>query len=241
LSKRFRVVCILPAFNEAGKIGRVVEKVKDSGEVDAIIVVDDRSTDDTREEALSAGAQVITHERNQGVGAGIRSGLHCGREHGYDIAVIMSGDDQHEPKELAAVLEPLRSGVADFVQGSRRIKGGGTVNGPLFREVMTRLYSLVFSVVTWHRVTDATNGFRAFFLNILDRPEFNVNQDWLNRYELEPYLLYKAVSSRNLRVVEIPITIYYHQESRQYTKMRPFRDWWRLSRPLLLLRLGLRR
>lgn len=236
-----RVLCILPAYNEEGKIGRVVQKVRSTGQVDEIVVADDCSSDETNREASEAGATVLRHRHNMGVGAGIRSGLDYGREHGFDIAVIMSGDDQHEAKELPAVLEPLRSGRADFVQGSRRIKGGKTVNGPLFREVTTRLYSLAFTVITFRRITDGTNGFRAFSLSIMDDPDINLHQDWLNTYELEPYLLFKVVRSARYRVVEVPITIYYRGQTRDFSKMKPFRDWWRLARPLLYLRLGMRR
>lgn len=237
---RHKILCILPAFNEEGKIGRVVRKVAATGQVDEIVVADDCSGDNTNEEARKAGASVIRHETNLGVGAGIRSGLLYGRKHGYDIAVIMAGDDQHEPKELATVLDPLRRGEADFVQGSRRLRGGRTVTAPLFREITTRLFSIAFTAVTFRRVTDGTNGFRAFFLKILDEPGLNLQQDWLNTYELEPYLLYKAVRSANIRVTEVPITVYYRGETKQYSKMKPIRDWWRLVRPVIFLRLKLR-
>jgi dolichol-phosphate mannosyltransferase len=236
-----RTICILPAFNESGKIGRVVTKILAVNQVDRIVVVDDFSSDNTSQEAEAAGAVVIRHSHNMGVGAGIRSGLDYGRANGFDIAVIMSGDDQHEPQELPIVLGPLREKKADFVQGSRRLKGGKTVNGPLFREITTRLYSLVFTILTLRRVSDGTNGFRAFYLSLLDDPTINLNQDWLNRYELEPYLLYKVVRSSKFKIVEVPITIYYRGETRQYSKMKPFRDWWRLARPLIFLRFGLRR
>jgi len=235
-----KIVCILPAYNEQGKIGRVVKKVTATGEVDEIVVVDDCSSDDTSDEARTAGAHVIRHEVNQGVGAGIRDGLMYGHQKGFDIAVIMAGDDQHEPKELPTVLNPLRRGEADFIQGSRRLKGGGTVNGPLFREITTRLYSAAFTMLTLRRITDGTNGFRAFFLTLLDDEDIRLDQSWLNTYELEPYLLWKVMQSSSYRVKEVPITISYHAESKQYTKMRPFRDWWRLARPLIYLRLGIR-
>ncbi|HVP06919.1 MAG TPA: glycosyltransferase family 2 protein [Candidatus Acidoferrum sp.] len=241
LPGHLKVLCILPAYNEAGKIGRVVRKVTAVGGVDRIVVVDDCSGDQTSVEAREAGAHVIRHEFNRGVGAGIRTGLTYGRQNGFDIAVIMSGDDQHEPKELPPVLRKLSEGRDLFVQGSRRLKGGKTVNAPLFREFATRLHALVFTLVTGHRITDSTNGFRAFYLDLLDDPRINLDQSWLDTYELEPYLLYKAVTSRHVKVVEMPITIYYHGSARQYTKMKPFRDWWRLSRPLFLLRLGIRR
>lgn len=241
MSDPLRILCILPAYNEEGKIGRVVRKVMATGCVERIVVVDDCSKDRTSEEGREAGALVIRHERNQGVGAGIRTGLKYGKTNGFDIAVIMSGDDQHEPNELPPVLEKLKENRSLFVQGSRRLKGGQTVNAPLFREITTRLYSLVFTLVTFKRITDGTNGFRAFYLSLLDDPRINLDQKWLNTYELEPYLLYKAVTSKTISVVEMPITVYYHGSPKQYTKMKPFRDWWRLARPLLFLRLGIRR
>jgi dolichol-phosphate mannosyltransferase len=235
------VLCILPAFNETGKIGRVVTAVRDSGQVDTVVVVDDASTDGTSDEARAAGGEVIRHRMNRGVGAAIRSGLQYGRQHGYAVAVIMSGDDQHEAGELAGVLAPLREGRADFVQGSRRLPGGKTVDGPLFREVTTRLFSIAFTVLSGRKITDGTNGFRAFFLSILDDPGINLDQEWLDRYELEVYLLYKAVRSPRIRVVEAPVTVYYRGGTRQYSKMKPFRDWWRLVRPLIFLKLRWRR
>ncbi|MEZ5359108.1 MAG: glycosyltransferase family 2 protein [Candidatus Zixiibacteriota bacterium] len=241
MSRPHRVLCILPAYNEEGKIGRVVTKVKAVNQVDAIIVADDCSSDNTFNEATEAGAYVIRHEKNMGVGAGIRSGLHYGKENNFDIAVIMSGDDQHEPEELQSVLDPLRNNEADFIQGSRRLKGGKTVQAPLFREITTRLFSLFFTLLTFKRITDGTNGFRAFFLSILNDDAINLDQDWLNTYELEPYLLYKVVTSPKYRVVEKPITIYYRGETKQYSKMKPFRDWWRIARPMIFLALRIRR
>lgn len=235
-----RILCVLPAYNEEGKIGRVVKKILAVGIVDQIIVADDCSTDNTNQEAVDAGAEVIRHEINLGVGAGIRSGINFGLENNFDILVIMSGDDQHEPKELPVVLAPLLEKKADFVQGSRRMKGGRTVNGPLFREVTTRLFSLIFTLLTARRISDGTNGFRAFYLSILSDTDIKLDQSWLNTYELEPYLLYKAVVSREIKVVEAPITVYYHGQTVEYSKMRPFRDWWRLVRPMFYLRFGLR-
>lgn len=235
------VVCILPAFNEAGKIGRVVASALNSRQVDAVVVVDDASTDSTSDEARAAGGEVIRHQSNLGVGAAIRSGLHYGRDHGFAVAVIMSGDDQHEAAELSGVLAPLREGKADFVQGSRRLPGGKTVNGPLFREVTTRLFSMAFTVLSGRKITDGTNGFRAFFLAVLSDPDINLDQDWLDRYELEVYLLYKAVRSPRIRVVEAPVTVYYRGGTKQFSKMKPIRDWWRLVRPLIFLKLRWRR
>lgn len=236
-----RILVALPAFNEAGKIGKVVEKIRKTSIPCSILVVDDCSSDDTSGEARAAGAEVIRHERNRGVGAAIRTGIFYALESGQDVFVVMSGDDQHEPQELAAVLKPLLNDEVDFVQGSRRMKGGKVVNDRPFRRITTRLYSLLFSMLTGRRITDATNGFRAFRLSILKEPGIDLSQEWLDRYELEPYLLFKAVTSEKIRFKEVPITIYYHASRKQFTKMKPFRDWWRLAKPMVYLGLRLRK
>ncbi len=236
-----QTLIILPAYNEQGKIGRVVEKIQATQIPCTILVVDDCSTDNTRAEAESLGAQVITHQQNTGVGGGIRTGIQYGLDNNFQVGVVMSGDDQHEPSELPRALEPIQNNTADFVQGSRYMEGGLLINERLFRKVTTHGYSWVFSLLTGTKITDATNGFRAFRFSVFADPSINLNQEWLNTYELEPYLLYKAVQSKNIRVIEAPITIRYHATGKEYTKMRPVRDWWRLARPMFMLKLGLKK
>jgi len=202
-----------------------------------VVVVDDHSSDRTKEVAEGLGATVIRHEVNRGVGAAIRSGILFVRDAGCDAVVILSGDDQHEPSELPRVLEPIHEGRFDFVQGSRRLPGGRAVGINAFRRVTTFAYALVFRLVTGFPCTDATNGFRAFRLSMIDDPQIRIEQEWLDRYELEPYLLYKAVKTGK-RICEVPITIRYHDQGT--TKMRPVRDWWLIFRPLVYLALGMK-
>jgi len=240
-SRNNKIYALLPAYNESGKIGLVVEKIKKTGAVDTILVVDDCSSDDTSREASSAGAVVIRHEINRGVGAAIRTGVKFGLENDFGICTILSGDDQHEPTEIGRVVSPIMADEYDFIQGSRRMRGGRVVNDRPFRMITTQMYSLLFSTFVFKRITDATNGFRAFRLSIFDDPSIDIDQDWLDRYELEPYILYKAVTSKKIRVKEVPITIYYHSERRQFTKMKPFADWWRLAKPMIYLGLKLRK
>lgn len=232
-----RVAVVIPAYNEEGKIGRVLAKVP-PGVAQAVFVVNDASSDGTAEEARRGGATVVSHPHNRGVGAAIRSGIDQARAQGLDIVAILSGDDQHEPSELPQVLEPLLAGRADLVQGSRRVSGKRYVDIGLFRRLTTRVYPWLFRLATGYPSTDATNGFRAFRLSIFDDPRIDLWQDWLDTYELEPYLLYQAVVTGK-RVVEVPVTVVYH--TRGTTKMKAVRDWWRILRPLVFLRLGLRR
>jgi len=233
-----KVAAVVPAFDETGKIGDVVRKVPRRLAA-AVIVVDDASRDQTSEEARAAGAEhVIRHPVNRGVGAAIRTGLMAAREMGFTYAAVLSGDDQHEPDELERALPPLFEGRADLVQGSRWLPGGATPGIPPDRRWLTRLYAQLFRLASGYPSTDGTNGFRAFRLALLDDPRIRLDQSWLDRYELEPYLLFQVVRC-GYRVCEVPVTVRYH--ARGTTKMRRLRDGWRILRPLIYLRLGLKR
>jgi dolichol-phosphate mannosyltransferase len=232
-----RILVTIPAYNEQGKIGRVVEKIpKDV--CDAIVVVNDCSKDGTAAEAESAGAIVLSHSVNRGVGAAIRSGIDYAIKNNYEVVVVVSGDDQHDASDLPGLLEPIRIGSYDFVQGSRRLTGLQAPNINAFRRIATWCYTVLFRVLTGFPCTDATNGGRAFRTKIFRNKQINLWQDWLNTYELEPYLFYKAIRC-GVRVTEAPMKVIYHEQGT--TKMRPFRDWWRLFRPLVFLALGLRK
>jgi dolichol-phosphate mannosyltransferase len=233
------VAVIIPALNEAGKIGRVLDKFPRDPRFEAI-VVDDGSTDGTADEARAHGAAaVIRRDIRGGVGAAIRDGWLCGVERGRPYLALLSGDDQHEPSELVAAFEALAAAGADYVQGSRWRPGGKVLGATGGRGLGTRIYSLAFSLLSGRRVSDATNGFRIFRASILADPRLDIGQSWLDSYDLEPYVLYKAIRG-GYKVIEHPCTVIYHAQE-GYTKMRGIRDWWRLFRPALLLRTGVKR
>jgi dolichol-phosphate mannosyltransferase len=228
---------ILPALNEAGKIGRSVERIPRTI-VDQVVVVDDGSSDGTAAEAEGAGAVVLRHAVNRGVGAAIRTGIQHALDNGVDLCGILAGDDQDNPEEIDRLAGAIVDDGYDFVQGSRYVRGGSRLNQPLSRTVMTRSYSVAFSLCTLRRITDATNGFKLFRAEMCR--QLDIDQEWLDRYELEPYLLYQAIR-RGFKVREVPVTKYYPADRTVgYTKMRASRDWWRISRPLLLLTLRIK-
>ena len=229
-----KTLAIIPGLNVAGHVGEVVGRVP-TGEVDAILVVDDGSTDDTSGAARGAGATVIRHEQNRGVGAAIRTGLRYAREQGFDAVVILNAIGKYDPARVGDLLAPLRADRADLVQGSRFVAGASHDGIPFKRRIGTRGYSLVFSVLLGHSVSDASSGIRAFRTSLAFADGIRLDQPWLDRYELEPYLLWKSIE-RGYRVVEVPMRIEYPAGPRHaYTRMRPVHDWWHLVRPMVTL------
>lgn len=232
------VAVIIPALNEAGKIGRVLDKFPRDGRFEAI-VIDDGSTDGTGEEAMAHGAAlVIRRDVRGGVGAAIRDGWAAGLARNRPYLALLSGDDQHEPAELLGAFDALQRSGADYVQGSRWVPGGRVVGPTGGRGRGTKIYSIAFSLLAGRHVSDATNGFRIFRSSLLADPDIRLDQPWLTSYDLEPYLLFKAIRG-GYRVIEHPVTVIYHA-TEGYTKMRGLRDWWRLFRPALLLRTGIK-
>jgi dolichol-phosphate mannosyltransferase len=234
-----RVLACPVAYNEAGKIGQVLDRFR-PGDVDEILVLDDGSTDATAEEAESRGVAVLRHAERRGVGAAIRSVIQYARSHAFQVVVILAGNDKDRPQEIPRLLAPIRDGY-DLVQGSRYLPGGDYGNMPIYRRMATEfVHPWLFSLVARRRITDSTNGFRAFRLSVLDDANMDIDQEWLDTYELEPYLFLKAIRL-GYRVTEVPVTKIYPPHELGYTKMTPIIGWWSILRPIVLLGLGLRR
>jgi len=234
-----KVIILIPAYNEEAKIGRVIERVP-SGFIDTLLVVDDGSTDVTAEVARSGGAQVLSLGRVCGVGAALREGLSYARRRDHDIAVILAGNNKDEPREIPRLLDPICDQGYDFVMGSRFLNGaafGGDI--PLYRKWSTRLHPWLMSRAVGRRITESTNGFRAFNLSVLDDPGIDMSQSWLDGYALEVYLLYKVLTL-DYRCTEVPCTKIYPSRKIGNTKMKPVLDWWGILKPVFLLGLGLR-
>jgi dolichol-phosphate mannosyltransferase len=145
------------------------------------------------------------------------------------------------PGDLSRVIEPLLEDRADYVQGSRFYLRGHSVGLSAFRTYGIAAYSAVASAILGQRFTDITCGYRAYRLSLFDRPEIRLDQEWLDRYELELYIHYHACRL-GLRIEEVPVTIdYSHLARDRKTKIRPFSGWWSLLRPLLFLATGIKK
>ena len=238
---RLRVMSITPVLNEEARIGRIVQEMPRDW-VDTVVVVNDGSTDATETAAREAGAEVVSHDRTRGVGAAIRTGLHVAIERGFDAVVVTSGSGKTKSSEVPRLLQRLEHDGLDMAQGSRYVPGGTAGNMPMQRRIGTRAYSVCFSLLVGRWVTDASSGFRAMRTSFLKDSRLHLDQEWLDRYELEPYLLYKVITL-GYKMAEVPVTIEYPPPvpGTPYTRIRAIVDWWRLIRPAVFLRLGLRR
>jgi dolichol-phosphate mannosyltransferase len=234
-----RVGVIIPAYNEAERLGRILPGLPDDL-VDLVVVIADGCTDSTAEVARGLGATVIEKAVREGPGPGIRDGLRLLQAQDVRLTAVMAANGKHDPGQVPELLRPLVEEGMDLVRGSRYLRGGYQVNMPWHRRFLIRLFTLLLSLAVGQRVTDGTGGFQAYRLAILDDRRIDLDQPWLGRYEVETYLFVKTLLC-GYRWKEVPVRITYPGRGRVYTRARPLVDWWGYFRPVVLLRLGLRR
>lgn len=158
---RVRRVAIVPAHNEEGAIAGVVREIQAFDPGLEVVVIDDGSVDRTAGLAAEAGAHVVRLPFNLGIGGAVQTGFRYALERGFDLAVRLDGDGQHDPNELPRLLEPLLAGDADIVVGSRFAAQDGHYRVPFARRLGIRLFARIVSLLVGQRVTDTTSGFQA--------------------------------------------------------------------------------
>jgi len=238
--RNLRVMGLIPVLDEERKIGKVVERIP-TEVVDLTLVVDDGSADSSASVARDRGAEVIELGRTIGVGAAIRTGFEYAIAEGFDVVVVMAGNNKDSPEEIPLLLDEFIDGPADLVQGSRWLGAADDFGDmPAYRKIATRLHPWLFNLISPIKLSDTTNGFRAVSTRLLADPDLDLDQRWLDEYELEVYLLYKT-ARLGYRLSEVGVTKRYPPKSLGQTKMKPITGWWSILRPLFLLGLRIKK
>ena len=189
----------IPAYNEEKNIAKIITKLKKI--TDSIIVCDDGSSDMTSEIAKNLGVIVISHKKNMGYGAAIRTIFEKSAEIDSDILVTFDADGQHRIEDISRVLHPLENSEADIVIGSRFL--GKQSNVPNYRKLGIKVITQVTNSSIKTKLTDSQSGFRAYSKQVLSK--ISLSEIGMG---ISTEILIKA-SSGGLRITEVPITILY--------------------------------
>jgi len=193
-------IAIVPAFNEERNVGRVLDELRAIDPGLAVVVVSDGSTDRTAEVASARGAYVIRLPFNLGIGGAVQTGFRYAWEEGYELAVRLDGDGQHDPGELGVLVAPIVAGEADLAVGSRFVAGGG-YRSSAARRIGIRVLARVVSLIARQRLTDTTSGFQACNRRAISLYAADLPHDYP---EVEGMVM--AIKHR-IRLVEVPVTM----------------------------------
>jgi glycosyltransferase involved in cell wall biosynthesis len=195
-----RRIAIVPAFNEERNIGPLLAELKALDPGLEVVVVSDGSTDRTAEVAAAAGAHVVRLPFNLGIGGAVQTGFRFAWEGGYELAMRLDGDGQHDPAQLRAVVGPVIAGEADFAIGSRFIGAGG-YRSSAARRIGIRVLAWVVSRITRQKLTDTTSGFQAANRRTIGLFAADLPHDYP---EVEGLVM---AIRHGIRVREVPVTM----------------------------------
>jgi glycosyltransferase involved in cell wall biosynthesis len=198
-----RLLVILPALNEASTLEQVLRRVPRDipgiAQVD-LLVVDDGSSDDTVRLALEAGASVVSHGKNLGVGAAVQTGLDEAVRRRFDFAVNIDADGQFSPEDIPKLLEPITSGRADFVTASRFKDPALAPRMPLAKRWGNWGMARIVSSIVGLRFEDVSCGFRAYsretLLRLVLMGGFTYTQE-----------MFLVLAQKGLRILEVPMQV----------------------------------
>lgn len=192
-------LAIVPAFNEEESVADVVADIRRSAPGFDIVVIDDGSLDETAKRARLAGADVVSHPFNLGIGGAVQSGFKYALERGYDYAVQVDGDGQHDARYIETLVEAITSETELDLVGGSRFLGEGRYETPFARRMGIIFFAKVLSVMVGEPITDPTSGFR-----VANRRAIELfARDYPHDYpEVEAASM---IFSHRLRMKEVPV------------------------------------
>ena len=198
-----KLIVIIPAYNEEVSIGRVIRKIpKLNGRINKtkVIVVDDGSSDNTAEVAKKAGAIVISHGKNKGVGMAFRTGIETALKRKADVIVNVDADGQFNPEDIPKLIEPILDDKADFVTATRFKDGHLIGKMPFIKKIGNKMFTSLTSTLVGQKFTDTQCGFRAYNREAALR---------LNLYGRFTYTqeVFLDLAHKGLRIMEVPLYV----------------------------------
>ena len=227
-----KTLVIIPAYNEENSIGEIVAKISESAPLADVVVINDGSTDATSIVAQGAGAYVINLPHNLGIGGAVQTGYIFAEEMGYDIAIQVDADGQHDPAEIPRLISPLLKGKADMVVGSRYAEDRGYEVSPT-RRLGAFVLASVTSLIVHQKVTDPTSGFRAVNRDVIEFCAIEYPHDYPEPETL--VLLHRA----GFAIQEIPVPM--SQRRAGQSSITFLGQFYYLSKVLLAILIGLLR
>lgn len=210
---------VIPAYNEYLAITDIVKRVRQQGL--EVLVIDDGSSDNTREAAREGGAMVLKNQHNEGKGASLNKGFYYCLDKNYDAVITMDGDGQHSPDDIPNFLRSAEASDSGIFIGNRLSQAKGM---PLIRLVTNRFMSWVISKIAHQQIPDTQCGFRLIRKSVLEKLDLKSR-----KYEIESEVLIKA-SRLGAKIESVPIkTIYAGAKSR----INPFLDTLRFIKFIL--------
>ena len=194
-----KILLIIPCYNEQESIVSLYREICDKTPYD-VIVVNDSSTDNSKEILKQRGIPYLDLPLNLGIGGAVQAGYRFAIYNGYDIAVQVDGDGQHDPGQVNLIAAPIENGEADLVIGSRFINKSG-FQSSVMRRVGINFFKMLIYCLSGRRITDATSGFRA-----ANRKTMHLFNEYYAMDYPEPESNMLALKNK-LRVKEVPVTM----------------------------------
>jgi glycosyltransferase involved in cell wall biosynthesis len=209
---RPKILILIPAYNEAERVGAVIKGSKVYGPV---LVVDDGSKDQTSEVARAAGAEVVRQEPNQGKGAALIRGFKYALENAYDAVITLDADGQHDPEEIPLFVQDFIKNNSDLIIGKRDFS-----KMPFPRNITNQIGTWSFSDAMQQYIPDNQSGYR-LFANRLIQESLTSSE---HGFEFEVEIILRCVL-RGYKISWIPIKTIYN--SKQNSKINPFKHAWK--------------
>jgi len=213
-----KIGVLIVAYNAQDTLAKVLDRIPNDfvKQIDAILVCDDASTDDTHKVGLSYQSKsqlpltIVRHEINLGYGGNQKTGYQWALEKNLDLVVLLHGDGQYAPEYLPQMVEPIMSGRADVVFGSRMITQGGARQGgmPLYKFVGNKILTTLQNRLAKVSLTEWHSGYRAYSVAALRKINFLKNSDY---FDFDSQIILQMIGARQ-RIVEIEIPTFYGDE-----------------------------